>query len=146
MYSILLCIYILVLLYASYVDIKSRVVYNWIHIIILFIATINLIFNFTIFNLLDSILGCIISFIILIIPNFISDSSIGGGDIKLISSSGLLLGLINVLISIFIGFLLMIIIEYSRSIVSKKSIKNKKCALVPYISIGCFFVIAFCMN
>ncbi len=138
---ILTSIYLVMLIYASYVDIKSRVIPNWIHILILCISLINLMLNLNMISLLNSALGCIVAFIVFILPNFIKDWTIGGGDIKLISSSGLFLGLESIIIASLLGLFIAIVVEVIKALILNKRLNSLKFALVPYLSIGCFFSI-----
>lgn len=141
MINSLIFIYLLILIYASYIDIKIRQVPFGVVISIIVLAIIKMTIYFSIKYIIYHVIGSIVVFVIFLAPNFIQDGAIGGGDIKLMSSSTLFLGLEKIIIGAIIGLSIMLIVELSKNIINKKNISNLKCALVPYLSLGCFFSI-----
>ncbi|MGL5753092.1 MAG: prepilin peptidase [Paraclostridium sp.] len=135
----ILLIYLLTLIVASYIDIKKRIVYGKINLFIVGLGIINIIINPT--TLINSIIGFSFGFTLMVLPALIIEESIGGGDIKLMSASGLLLGADKIVTAICIGVIVAIVVEGIKSIIKKENINNIKFALVPYLSIGCFFSI-----
>lgn len=136
---LLIFIYLLILIYASYIDIVTRKVPSCVILSIIILAITKMIIDFSIINIIYNVIGSIVIFSIFLVPNFIKDGAIGGGDIKFMSSSTLFLGLEKIIISTIIALSMMIIIELIKNIKNKKHINNLKCALVPYLSLGCFF-------
>lgn len=139
MVYLLIFIYLLILIYASYIDIVTRKVPSCVILSIIFLAITKMIINFSIINIIYNVISGIVIFWIFLLPNFIKDGAIGGGDIKFMSSSALFLGLEKIIIGTIVALSIMIIIELTKNIKNKKNINNLKCALVPYLSLGCFF-------
>ncbi|HBH3700937.1 TPA: prepilin peptidase [Clostridioides difficile] len=121
-------LYFQVLIYTSYIDYKVYLIPNKIHIIIIFISIIDI-------NLLSSIKGLFLFPLPYYLIAFIF-GGIGGGDIKLLASSGFLIGYKGyyTLLPFFISFILEIVINYNKL----RNCKNLKIALAPYLSVGCF--------
>lgn len=77
-------LFAVILIVAGYIDIKTRTVPDYVHVLITIVGLINV-------NLVDSFMGLII----VPLPSFIvaclKENSIGGGDIKLMASCGFFL-------------------------------------------------------
>lgn len=93
----------LILLVASYYDIRTRIIPDWIHILILIVGFID-------FNLIRSITGLLLAPLPFLIMALIQEGSIGGGDVKLIGVSGFVLGVGDGLLMGIIGIIFAIII------------------------------------
>lgn len=118
-------IFIGVLIYAGIYDYKKRIIPDRVHIIIIVSALISD------FSLRGSLLGFFLLPIPFLVPVFLDENSIGGGDIKLVGSTGFFLGLSNGIFSMIIGLSLFTIL----SLVLKR--KGKELVpLAPYLAIG----------
>jgi len=74
-----------VLLLASYFDIRTRIIPNWIHVLIIMIGCIG-------FDPVRSTLGLILTVLPFLIMVMMIEGSIGGGDVKLVGACGFVLG------------------------------------------------------
>ncbi|HBG2405058.1 prepilin peptidase [Clostridioides sp. ES-S-0108-01] len=124
-------IYVQILLYTSYVDSKTKIIPNEIHILIFLLGIINIDFYSSVLNLF-----------VLSLPFFIAayiTGGIGGGDIKFMASNGFFIGFKGIETFKFItgSLLLALLINFIVLIINKKAFK-KQIALAPYLSIGCF--------
>lgn len=130
--KVIFFIYTILGIYASIQDIKYREVDDIVHIIIIIISLPYI--------SIDNILACLLCFVILIIPNFIIQDSIGGADIKFMASTGLLIGVQKIIMAIFLSMIIAVII----TIISIKILKRKdrSIPLIPYLYIGCMLVFA----
>lgn len=118
-------LFILVLTFASVVDIKKRIVPGYIHISLFIVGLID----FNIFNIISGILLFLIVFIIAYLIG-----GIGGGDIKIIGMSGYILSFYSIY-GVIIGLVLAIL---SVNIYKKIGINktDKPIPLVPFLTIG----------
>ncbi|WP_227822542.1 A24 family peptidase [Clostridioides sp. ZZV14-6345] len=118
-------LYAQILIYASYVDYRTKLIPNKIQVLILFVSFIKM-------NLYLSIINLFLFALPLYLSAILKNGGIGGGDIKLMGSSGFLIGFkgIEVLIFILISLILAFAINHDKY---KNGI-----ALAPYISVGCF--------
>jgi len=125
----------ILLLCASYFDLKSRVIPDWIHIVLIVIGLID-------FNATKSFTGLMISPLPFLIMALINAGSIGGGDIKLIGSSGFVLGygrtttasMIGIIVAVF--FCCLYYLGY-------KKVGNKRFPFAPFFQVGCMIVVFF---
>jgi leader peptidase (prepilin peptidase)/N-methyltransferase len=128
-------IFISILFYASYCDIKTREVPDFIHLMILitgFIGITN-----------ENIPSMIIGFLIIPLPLFFSavfkEKSIGGADIKFMAACSFLLGFERGLVAMVVGLLLAVIYTVIFNKIRRKSIAETF-PLVPYLAVGNFIV------
>jgi prepilin signal peptidase PulO-like enzyme (type II secretory pathway) len=124
-------IFFLILLYASNSDIQIREIENTIPVMVFITGFININSN---------AIPIMVGFALLItIPilfvSCLRTDSLGGGDIKLISSLTFLLGLYKGLFTLIIGLFLALVCTMIFNILSKNK-KNKSFPLVPYLTIG----------
>ena len=117
----------LIALIASIQDIRTREVSNIVHILIILISIPFLTFN--------KVIGSIIGFMILFIPNLFRENGIGGADIKFMFASGLILGIENTLIATIVSMIVAIIYVFIRKSILKNNIAS--IPLIPFLSIGC---------
>lgn len=128
-----------VLAYTAYVDIKLKLVSNWIHLIITGLALMNLILYIPYqywFGLIEMGIGAVFVPLPLFIAAVASGGKVGGGDVKLMAACGLLLGVQRGFPALIIGLFFAIIINLIL-ILSKKKNKKESFALVPYLAFGC---------
>ena len=125
------------LMAASYTDIKRREIPDIICVLVVFIGLVD-------FNL-SNILGIIIS-IPFLIGAVLVENSIGGGDIKLTASIGIVLGFWKGIYGLMIGLSLLVLFYFLivlKSKVMKKQVaRNLPMPLAPFLGIG-FMIIYF---
>ena len=123
------------LLCASYVDLKTRMIPDWVHILLIIIGLIN-------FNVTKSVLGLLISSLPFLIMAVINTGSIGGGDIKLIGSSGFVLGYGNTITASMIS-IVVVICFYILYYLSYKKVMSKAFPFAPFFQVGCIMTMIF---
>lgn len=132
--------YSVILLYASYKDIRIRRVSDRVHFAILVLAVIktgiSAVYGYKI-DVLNMAGGALFSALPLLVAAVLTGGKIGGADIKLMAASGLLLGLKGGISALYIGLILSIIgtillCKY------KKTDLTASIPFVPYLSAGCF--------
>lgn len=131
-----------ILTYASYKDIRTKEIPDTVHIAILLLSLVRIIYSFVsqhYVNILDMLAGGFLSAIPLFIAAVITEGKIGGADIKLMAAIGLLLGLDGGISALFSGLMLSIIVNLTFLLFKKINLKSSF-PLVPYLSIGCFFI------
>lgn len=114
-----------VLLVGAYFDIKTRRIPDWIHVLIMFIALIEI-------NQVDSLLGILIVPMPFFIMAYLKEGSMGGGDIKLISACGFLLGIK----SAYIGAVIALILAIVCNINGRQEVNNISFPFAPYLTVG----------
>lgn len=122
----------MLLFYASYKDVKTRQISNWLCLAVCVLAAVRIYFNRL--SLLSAVIAAIFAAAPFFIADFIKLGCVGGGDIKLLFSAGLMLGTGGVGIMLFISciaFLAMSIIKKFKNKTNEKS-----APFAPYISIG----------
>jgi leader peptidase (prepilin peptidase)/N-methyltransferase len=130
MEMIILAIYIAVLIFASITDYHNYIINDRVHVIIIILSLVQV----HDFNYILRIGGAVLialPFLMLAIKT----DKFGGGDIKFIFSNTLFLGFTFSYGSILIGFTL-VILHYVWRRISRKTDKDRRIALVPYLSIG----------
>ena len=73
-----------ILIVAGYVDFKTKTIPDWVHILIMIVALIEI-------ELIDSLFGLVVVPLPYFIMALLKENSIGGGDIKLMGACGCLL-------------------------------------------------------
>ena len=127
------------LMVASYTDIKKREIPDT---ICMFIALIGLL-RFSFLNLFGIIIA-----IPFLLGAVLKENSIGGGDIKLTASAGIVLGFWKGIYGLIIGLSLLVLFYLFLVLISK--IKKKQVArnlpmpLAPFLGLG--FMIIYFMN
>lgn len=142
----ILLIYVIILLIASFFDMKSKIIENWIPAAITILA---LIFRFSLlymstgkqFSNGNALLGFLVGVLpFFCIAYYFGTQKIGGGDVKFMAANGIFLGE-KVLIASMIGLSLATIILFIYIVINKP---KKGIALAPFLSIGC--IICLFMN
>ena len=122
----------LILLMASYSDLKSRIVSDRFSVLILLLSIIPP-KPFQVWGLF-----CSLPFLIAAITS----GGIGGADIKIMSAAGTILGMTGGIIAMMIGLAGMLLFHGGTIIAGR--LKNKKvgnaCPLVPFLAVGIFTV------
>ncbi len=138
----LVAIWILLLISIS--DIKYMIIPDE---LVMLLAVVSIGFMMYHKSLLDCIAGAVIGFVVMLIVGFLGKliykrDTLGGGDIKLIASIGLLIGSIGVLfvmiVSTFIGAMYFTLLLLTKQIKPKDSLP-----MAPHISIAASLYIMF---
>ncbi|MGV8149599.1 MAG: prepilin peptidase [Alkaliphilus sp.] len=112
---------------AGYIDIKTKTIPDYIHVLIILVGLINI-------NLVQSIIGFVVVPLPFFIMACIKENSIGGGDIKLMGACGFFLGVTGGIVGSVVGLLIAVI---TNGLCNK--ISRKKCSsfpLAPYLGVG----------
>ncbi|MGX8797625.1 prepilin peptidase [Fusibacter sp. JL298sf-3] len=122
-------VFALILVIAGYIDVKTRTIPDWIHILIVVVAFIRV-------DWMDSMLGLFFVPLPYFIMALFKDNSIGGGDIKLMGACGFYLGVRAGYAASIVG-LFIAVISYAviRLITSQKI--NQSLPLAPFLGAGC---------
>ena len=121
-----LILFLLVLIYASIIDIKHKKVYTTTHILLLITGLLNV-------SLL-SFLGLIITGLPILIVALNGD--IGGGDVKFAGMCGFCLTGLGGVIGTIIGIVIALIFIPIKRKLTKEQKPYKPFALVPFLSMG----------
>ena len=127
-------LFVILLLIASYVDIKKREIPNTICICIGIISLLNF-----------HVLG-ILSALPFLICAMINPKNIGGGDIKLAASVGLFLGFWSAIYGIIIALSITTLLHFFHKIYTKISRQEEKrvaVPLAPFLTIGFLIVMYY---
>lgn len=123
-------LYVLILAYASFCDIKTKTIPDKVHILIIIVALINL-------DSLNSIIGLLFVPMPFFITALIKGGGIGGGDAKFMGANGFFLGVKGGLFGSFLGLIIAITVNKIYYKIKKKD-NNISFPLAPYLSVGCF--------
>ncbi len=121
-------LFVLVLVYASYCDIKTRIIPDKVHIMIILLGLINI-------DWIPSILGLLLVPLPFLVVALIKNGSMGGGDIKLVGACSFYLGFTGGIIASSIG-LTFVILTNMVYFIHNMTEYNGKFALVPYLGVG----------
>ena len=132
-------------------DTKFMIIPDTSSVLMLFSGIVNLVINFSKETLLSSFLGLIVGFLLLFIPDYIfrmivKKDGFGMGDMKLLASIGIFMGLKSVLIIFVISIVLssicgVAIIIYKK-INENKDKKNKENIKDMYIPFGPYIIVS----
>ncbi|MBC2579394.1 A24 family peptidase [Clostridium sp. DJ247] len=122
--------YALILMYASYSDIKEKIIPDKVHLMIMVVGLIKI-------SLMDATMGFIIVPLPFFIAALLKGDDIGGGDVKFMAAGGFFLGLKGGFIASIMGLTLAVAINFIYYKIKNKD-KNISFPLAPYLSIGCF--------
>lgn len=103
LYAVLLCVYASALITASFIDLDHTYIPDGVHLLIAALAVLSL-FTGPSLPPLERLLGLLPAAVMLLLS--LLTGGIGGGDIKLMAASGLLLGWQLVLPAFFLAYLL----------------------------------------
>lgn len=122
-----LTIFCLILIYASAIDIKTRLVPTQIHVLLLFTGLIGV-------NM-QSLIGLLITGLPLLIAWSIT-SAFGGGDVKLGAMCGFVLQAYGGITALMIGATLAVIVVPIICIAKHKKISDFSFPFIPFIAVG----------
>ena len=132
-------------------DTKFMIIPDTSSVLMLFSGIVNLVINFSKEALLSSFLGLIVGFLLLFIPDYIfrmivKKDGFGMGDMKLLASIGIFMGLKSVLIIFVISIVLSSICGVATIIYKKinenKDKKNKENIKDMYIPFGPYIIVS----
>ncbi|MDD4642890.1 MAG: prepilin peptidase [Erysipelotrichaceae bacterium] len=129
----------MILICVAMIDIDTMEIYDRFHLVIFFLAFVNLFL--TSLPLLDHLIGMVVISIPFYIIAYLT-GGIGGGDIKLMFVTGLLLGYKATLVAFFIA----VIIGGTVAIyllISKQKERGSKLAFGPFLCIGIYFAFLY---
>lgn len=114
---------------SAIIDVKTKTIPNIIPIVVVCLRTIIFIYEIiytttALSYLISSLIGCFLCAVMLIIANKISKGGIGGGDIKLLSSMGLMCGIYVVFSTLLLSLIACILISVVLILLKKKNSKD----------------------
>src|SRR5665647_401905 len=121
-------LFAVILIIAGFIDIKTRTIPDWIHILIILVALIKI-------DLIESLIGLVVVPLPFFIMACLKENSIGGGDIKLVGACGFFFGLNGGLFGSVIGLLIAVIANGIHCWIKTKD-KNIGFALAPFLAGG----------
>lgn len=128
-----------ILIIIFFIDLKHQVIPDSLNFLILFLSLFYKFIQYIFYNIepkiLNSLLGLIISSGLFLLIIVLSKGGMGGGDMKLIGALGFLLGLEEILTTIFLSFILGGIIS-SFLLVFKIKDRRDPIPFGPFISIA----------
>ena len=95
-------IYLGILFVIAVIDWDRQVIYDRYHVMILILAVLNICL-FPENGIADRLVGAVIVSVPMFAIAFMSPGAFGGGDIKLMAASGLLLGTTSIICALFLG-------------------------------------------
>lgn len=125
------CLFISVLSAVAVIDFKTYEIPISLNIFVLLLGIIMTALDYK--NILSHIAGFLGISIILLFIYFLSKGKLGGGDVKLIAASGLLLGFDKIVIGIFAGCILAIVFLLFRIMLKGQ---KKIFAFGPFLALG----------
>jgi len=135
-YIVQLLAFIMLLIYAAMIDLKTRTIPDHIPMLIILIGLIDM-------EPVSAVLGLILVPMPYFIMALLKENSIGGGDIKLMGACGFYLGIQAGYVASILGLMLAIIIHFAYSVIGNKKV-TRNIPLGPYLGAGCiiaYFVI-----
>lgn len=138
-----------VLIIISFIDLHHQIILDCLNIIIFITSIIYKILRFRLYNIspniVNSLLGLIISAGIFLLISIVYKGGLGGGDIKLIGVLGFILGIKMILLNIFLSFILGAIISIFLLLFKIKG-KKDPIPFGPFICIAFMITIIFGEN
>lgn len=121
--------FIMLLIYAAMIDLKTRTIPDHIPMLIILIGLIDM-------EPVSAVLGLIFVPLPYFIMALLKENSIGGGDIKLMGACGFYLGIQAGYVASVLGLMLALIIHLAYSVIGNKK-ATKNIPLGPYLGVGC---------
>jgi len=132
--SVIYCLFASALLVLGVIDFRTYEIPVGINIFILTLGLIHLVFHLGDWK--EYLIGLVsVGLFLWVIVQLSGGRAMGGGDVKLMTAAGLLLGWQNIILAFFLGCILGSIIHPIRMLISKES---NVLAMGPYLAIGCF--------
>lgn len=121
------------------IDLDLHIIPNSIIIGLLSLGIVNLIVNFV--NYRFYLQGFIATFSFMLILYIVTSKGIGGGDVKLLSVLGFLVGIYNIYIILLVSFFVSALTSLVRILFKKATLKTST-PFGPFIALG-YFIISF---
>ena len=132
--SLIYCFFASALLVLSVIDFRTFEIPFGINVFIMMLGLIHLVFHLG--DWMEYLIGLVcVSLFLEVLYQISNGAWIGGGDVKLMASAGLLLGWENILLAFFLGCILGSVIHVVRMKISGQS---HVLAMGPYLAAGCF--------
>lgn len=127
-------LYLVILVLIAVIDHNKKRIYDRFHIMIVILAVLDFIL-YPERGIVDRLTGALIMSVPMLLLAFVIPGVFGGGDIKLMASSGLLLGTASIVCAMVIGILTGG--AYAVAMSAGKKLKRKdKFAFGPFLAIG----------
>lgn len=137
--KIVSCLFTSILIVISFIDAAIMEIPAGCNILVVGLGIFQLIFNRS--QWLNYVIGAVcVSGLLLVLYLITRGKGIGGGDIKFMAASGLLLGAVRICIGFFLGCVLATVIHLIRM---KLSHADHKLAFGPYLSIGMWIAMLY---
>ncbi|RHS82125.1 prepilin peptidase [Firmicutes bacterium AM43-11BH] len=134
MSTIINAIYVIILACVAWQDYKTRIIHNKFHIIIFFLAFVQMLL-IPEYRMPDRLIGMLVVSAPMLLLTLLIPSAFGGGDIKLMAASGFFLGTSSILcamnLAIIAGSVYGIIM-----LKNKKRNRKDRFAFGPFLAIG----------
>lgn len=140
-YAVLLCIYFSVLIIAWFIDLDHTFIPDRVHVIILVLAVWSY-FCGPFVSLKDRLIGGAALGIFMFLISYFTGGGIGLGDVKLLASSGLLLGWKLAVPAFFLAYVIAVICLLP-SIISGKAKAGFQVPMAPYFAVSLSFMALF---
>lgn len=124
---------------ATAIDLDKHLIPNENILLLLILGVVNVLLNLHMAKLL--LLGFVLTFTFGLVLYLITKGSIGGGDIKMLSALGLMVGYYNIYIIVLLSFSVSAIVGLGR-IMAKKATAKTPMPFGPFIAFG-FLVVSF---
>ena len=128
------------------IDLKEMIIPDILVLIVLGLSILHKALNYFIysipFNIVNSLLGAIIAGGIFLLIIVLSRGGMGGGDFTLIAALGFILGVKNILLTIFLSFILGAIISIGL-LATKVKTKKDPIPFGPFIILAFFIVLLY---
>lgn len=133
-YAVLLCLFFSVLIIAWFIDIDYTIIPDRLHVIILGIAFLSW-FTGPYISLADRLIGGLGLGLVMLFISWLTRGGIGGGDIKLMAASGLLLGWQCLVPAFFLAYVLAAI-WYIIPFLQKKLPPDYEAPMAPFFALA----------
>lgn len=132
--SVLYCLFTSALMVLSIIDFRTYEIPSEINVFIGILGVLHILLDFS--HVGEYLLGlCIVSGFLLVIYLFTKGKGVGGGDIKFMAASGLMLGVQKIVLAFILGCILGSLIHILRMRIRKA---DHTLAFGPYLSLGIF--------
>lgn len=140
LYAVLICIYFCILITAWFIDLNHTYIPDRLHLIILGLAVLSL-FTGPEVPVMERLAGLAPGTFMLLLA-LLTDGGIGGGDIKLLAASGLLLGWKLAVPAFFLAYLLAAV-RWGPAYFAHKVSRGFQVAMAPYFSVSLMVITLF---
>jgi len=140
-YAVLLCLFFSALIIAWFTDLDHTWIPDCVHLIIILTAVLSL-FTGPHVSVSDRLLGAAVPGAIMLLLTFLTNGGIGMGDIKLMASSGLLLGWRLSVPAFFLAYVIAALYSLP-SLLNKKIKHGSEIPMAPFFAVSLIFFSLF---